>query len=302
MALRVLYHDVDRLPYLLLVRDCARARGLELTLIEHERRGEDWAEVLRRGEADAIAESYWRLQRYHAAGAPFVALASAVHAWTELLLVRPGIAGLEDLRGKRLAVRGTGPQAVFPTVFLRDAGLLGAVDLTVYSEKETGRWGHWKKVVEGECDGCFLLPLYADDARAAGLLSIPYPAFAFDGAHVTVTTTETILGEKHAALAGFVRAMFEAVEIVRSDPQRLHALVRDEAREALSAHFDVSSADKLARVAELLASEVWEPPVPTISGLQNALRLARESYPELEGYEPPLMWDFALLREARPSP
>ena len=296
MELHALYHDVDRLPYLLLIRDHARKHGLTLHFEEHRRNGnEDWAEVLRREETDLIAESYWRLQRYHAAGTPFVAVASAVHDWTELLLVRPGIGSAADLRGKRVAVRGTGPQVVFPRVLFRELGW--DVDLITFSEKETGRWGHWRRVVDGDCDGCFMLPLYADDALAAGLHPVAYPAFPFDGAHVTVTTTDRVLADKRPAFALLVRAMFDAAEDVRKHPAALDADVL-EAREALSEHFDVSSGARLSRLSALLREEVWETPVPTPRGIENARVLAREHYPELDDYNPLLMWDTSLAREA----
>jgi hypothetical protein len=302
VTLRVLYHDVDRLPYLLAVRDCARRHGVELVLLEHQRRGsEDWAEVLRRGEVELIGESYWRLQRYRAAGVPFVTLASAVHLWTELLLVRDGIRTLEDLRGRRLAVRGTGPQALYPSVFLREAGLQNDVETVRFSEKDTGRWGHWQRVLDGTCDACFVLPLYSDAPKAAGLREIAYPSYAFDGAHVTLTTTEAILARERDALAHVVDAMFQATELVRSDPARIEHLVRTECRDALAEHFDLSTAERVARVSELLSAEVWEPPIPTLAGIENALTVAREAYPELDGYNPLVMWDLAFAREVSRS-
>ena len=296
MELHALYHDVDRLPYLLLIRDHALEHGLNVRFEEHRRNGkEDWAEVLRREQTDFIAESYWRLLRYGAAGAPFVAVASAVHEWTELLLARPGIASAADLRGKRVAVRGTGPQVVFPRVLFRELGW--DVESITYSEKETGRWGHWKHVIDGDCDACFMLPLYADAALAAGLHPVAYPAFPFDGAHVTVTTTDRILADKRPAFALLVRAMFETAEDVRRRPTALDSSVA-EAREALSEHFDVSSGARISRLSALLREEVWEAPVPTPLGIENARLLARENYPELDGYNPLLMWDLSLAREA----
>lgn len=297
MELHGLYHDVDRLPYLLLIRDHARRYGLTLRFEEHTRSGnEDWAETLRREETDFIAESYWRLQRYRADGAPFVALASGNHEMKELLLARPPIAALGDLRGKRLAVRGTGPQTVFPRVFFRNLGW-DDVELVTYSEKDTGRWGHWRHVVNGDCDACFVAPLYADEPLALGLVPIGFPPFGFEGGHVTITTTEALLARKRPAFAALVRAMFDAAAAAQNDQHALDATVR-EARDALGEHFDVSSEEKLLRISRLLRGEVWEPPVPTTAGIENARLLAAEQYPELTRFNPLIMWDFSLAREA----
>ena len=189
--MRMLYRDVDRLPYLYGLRRCAAQRGLTIELVRHKQAGkEDWGQALRRGDVESIAENYWALQRYRAAGIPFVTVASAAHQWVEVLLARPGIRSLTDLRGKKLAVRLTGPQRSFPRVVLERAGLLDAVEIVELSENDTGRWGHWKQVADGSCDACFMLPAYADGARAAGLVEVPYGTFPFDGAHIIPTTTE----------------------------------------------------------------------------------------------------------------
>src|SRR6202030_1679351 len=96
---------------LLALQSAARAYDLDIALVRHKQIGkEDWGEALKRGEVDAIAENYWALVRYRAAGDPFITVGSAAHWWREKLLARPGIATVADLRGKRLAVRSTGPQ------------------------------------------------------------------------------------------------------------------------------------------------------------------------------------------------
>ena len=119
----MLYRDVDRLPFLHGLRRCAETLGLSITLVRHQQAGkEDWGQKLRRGEVEVIAENYWALQRYRAAGVPFVTVGSSSHVWTELLLAQPGITKLADLRGKKLAARLTGPQASFPRVLLERAG------------------------------------------------------------------------------------------------------------------------------------------------------------------------------------
>ncbi len=300
MELHALYHDVDRLPYLLLIRDHARRHGLTLHLEEHKRTGKaDWAEVLQSEETDLIAESYWRLQRYRADGVPFIALASGNHQLKELLLARPPLRTLQDLRGKRIAVRGTGPQAVFPPVFFRQLGWED-IEFITYSERDAGRWRHWTHVVNGDCDACFVAPLYADEPLAAGLQPIDFPPFAFEGGHVTITTTQGLFERKYEAFTLLVRAMFDASAAVIADEAALdHAVV--EASNALAEHFDLSSPERRKRISRLLRDEVWEIPVPTAAGIENARVLAAEQYPQLNHFNPLLMWDFSLARKAMVS-
>lgn len=279
------------------IRDCARAYGLELSVEQHQARpGEDWAEALVRGEADVLGENYWRLQRFAAAGAPFVTFASVAHVWADLLLVGPGIHSLDDLRGRKLAVRGTGPQALFPALFLRRLGLEDAVEAIVYPERETGRWRHWERVVDGTCDACFVVPIYAGAPLAAGLRAIPYPSFPFEAGHVTLTATEDVLQREREPLLQLLHAVCDATAEAESNPEHITACAA-ECRVALGAHHDLTTGAKIARIGELLAGEVGGPPLPTPTGLQNTLELARETYPDLAGFNPLRMWDFSLARD-----
>src|ERR1700733_9232224 len=151
----LLYRDVDRLAYLCPLKRVAAEKGLEIELVRHRQAGsEDWAERLLRGEIDAIAENYWGLQRFRPGGAPFVTVASSAHEWVEWLMVRGSIASIEDLRGKRFAVRDHGPQRSMPAVVFGHWGLLADIEQVVILDKEVGRWGVWKAVADGRCDAC----------------------------------------------------------------------------------------------------------------------------------------------------
>jgi hypothetical protein len=299
-ALSLLYRDVDRLPYLQAVRTCAAARGLEIALVRHHQAGsEDWSAALRRGEVDALSENYWALQRFRAAGEPFVTVASAAHTWRELLLVKPQLRSLEDLRGRTLIARGTGPQALFPAVLLEQIGLAGDVRIVVVPEQETGRWGHWQRVVDGDGDACFMLPAYADAPLAAGLHEIPYPRFGFDGAHVIPTTTERHLAEDPVAIAELVEAMFDACHLAATDPQRFLEIMRTECLDELREHFTLANEAELRRLGAFMRAEIDPVPIPTLDGLRNAHAVAGARYPELAGYNPLLMWELSFARRAQ---
>src|SRR5580700_6406289 len=116
----VMYRDVDRTPYLFVLRVRARSLGLDLEIVRNQRSvktgatGEEWGELLQHEEIDFLAENYWGLQSYRLRGVPFVAVAGNTDRWTDMLFARPGITRVADLEGKRMAVRPTGPGAVFP--------------------------------------------------------------------------------------------------------------------------------------------------------------------------------------------
>ncbi len=294
--MRIRYRDVDRLPFLNGLRQSAKARGLDLEISRHKQvSGEDWGEALRRGDVDALAENYWALQRYRAQGVPLVTVASAAHAWVELLLARPGIKSLADLRGKKLAVRLTGPQRSFPSALLASAELAGDVEFAVYAESDTGRWGHWKKVVDGTCDACFMLPSYAEEAKAAGLIEVPYGSYAFDGAHIIPTTTESFIEHNREAVALLVEAMFDTCARVNADPAWFRELTV-ESLEALREHFQLEDDAAIDRFCAFQQPEIAAVPMPTPEGLAHAYDVAVLQYPEMNGFNPLLMWDLSFAR------
>lgn len=294
----MLYRDVDRLPFLHGLRRCAETLGLTITLVRHQQAGkEDWGQKLRRGEVEVIAENYWALQRYRAAGVPFVTVGSSSHVWTELLLAQPGITKLADLRGKKLAVRLTGPQASFPRILLERAGLIDDVELVIYSEQDTGRWGHWKKVADGTCAACFMLPTYAVPAQAAGLVEVPYSDFAFDGAHIVPTTTEDFIARNPETIRLLVDALFDTCERIAAEP----AWFRERVVESMSEmreHFENPDEDEITRIADVLRIEIATVPIPTPEGLKNSFDIALAQYPELAGFNSLVMWDLSFAREA----
>jgi ABC-type nitrate/sulfonate/bicarbonate transport system substrate-binding protein len=297
-ALRLLYRDIDRLPYLYAVQRAARARGLDLSLVLHQQIGDkDWGEVLKRGEVDAIAENYWALVRYRAAGDPFVTVASAANWWDEILFVRPDVGRVDDLKQTKMAARSTGPQRWFPRVFLERNGLLDDVEIEVVPEREVGRMNYWQRVASGDCAACFVPPLYADGPRAAGLRELPYPRFAFNGGHVIPTTTEAFIARQPDAVQALVDAMFDACALLTASGDEVVAMVRLAANE-LRAHFTIENDADVVRLSAMLQAEISPVPIPTLDGLRNALDIICARFPDLRSFDPLIMWDLSFARAA----
>jgi hypothetical protein len=296
--LRLLYRDVDRTPYLFTLRQCARQYGLELDVVRAGLGAGGWAERLESEEVDVIAENYWGLQNDRARGAPFVAFAAVSNALPERLLVDSSVQSIGDLRGKKLAVRGTGPQTLFPAMWLKDHGLAQDVEQVVYSERDTGRWGHWKKVVTGECQACFVTDLYKDAPLAAGLHEIPYELYPFAGGNVTLTTTEGVIRRKRPELQSLVDAAFATNRAFKTDPAMVLKIIREEALDLLREHFDNPDDAWLEKAHRMLADELADIPVPTVEGIINAIRIQVEQQRHLQEFNPLLMWDFSFAREA----
>jgi hypothetical protein len=299
-ALSVLYRDVDRTPYLFTLRYCARQYGLEVELVRVPLGTPEsgWGGRLEREEVDAIGENYWGLVHYRARGVPFLALTAGTSVWTEKLLVRPGIRSIEELRGKKLAVRSPGPQELFPSMWLADRGLAQEVTQIVYSDRDVGRWGQWRKVAEGECDATFVTYIYADAPLAAGLHELPYEPVPFVGGSVTLTTTENIAARKRQALQQLVNAAFDTHWLFKNAPDTVLRIMREECLALLREHLVLPDDQSLTQLYRTLRDELADIPVPTAEGIANAHRMQFATAPHLREFNPLLMWDFSFAREA----
>ena len=305
-SLRLLYRDVDRTPYLFTLKACAERLGLKLELTRFDMMslaspgptGLDWGELLLSGAVDAVGENYWGLQSYRAAGRPVLCLASNTSLWTEKLLVGPGIKSIGDLRGTRFALRSPGPQALLPKVWLADMGLASSVEVVTYPDQEVGRWGHWTKVASGECQACFLTNVYADRALAAGLTELPYTPYPFEGGNVTLTITEELAQRQPEAVQALVDAAFDATAAFKSDPETVLAIMRTQCAQLLAENFGELDDDRIRRLYEVLRDELSDSPLPTPEGIASARRIRLGTAPELEAYNPMIMWDLGYARRA----
>ena len=292
-SMRVLYRDADRMPYLCVLKKACSERGLELVIVKAE--GREFGEQLQRGQVDVLAENYWGLQSFRARGEPFLSVASAVSFLNERLFIHPGLGGLSDLNGKRFAIRETGPQLLIPALWLKDHGL--NVEQVIYSERDTGRWGHWTKVAEGECQGCFVTDLYAHAPRAAGLKEIPIERYGFLG-NVTLTLTKGLIGRRSADVQTLVDSCFAATRTFKTDKAATLRIMAGEPRSLLETQLGVRDDASLERIYETLRDELSDTPVPTADAIWNVWRMRLDTAPELVNFNPLLMWDLSFARRA----
>ena len=290
--IRLLWRDADRLPYLYTLQRAAAGYGTELVL--QKAAGREFGELLLDGSVEMIAENYWNQQLSRAKGAPLVSVAAAVNTINEQVLVRPDIKAIEDLRGKRIAIRGQRPTDLIDPLWLKSVGLFDKVEVVFVPDAELGRWGAWKKVVTGECDAAIVTNLFAHDAAAAGLKSLPMGRFGFLGGVVLTTTRET-LGRLRSDMENLVRAAFDAVATFKSDRAAVMGIMATIPRESMQQpNIAIGTPEERERVYGHLRDELADPPVPSPEAISNFYEMALPHYPELEGYNPLLMWDLSI--------
>jgi hypothetical protein len=292
-TIRLLWRDADRLPYLYTVQQKAAAYGTELVM--NPAPGREFGEHLFDGTADVVAENYWNQQINRAKGWPLVSIAAAVNTVNERLFVRVGITSIDDLHGKRIAIRDQRPTNLGDPLWLRQVGL-GDAELVMVAEAESGRWSPWKRVVDGDCDAAIVTNLFSQPAIDAGLTTLEIPAFAFLGSVVYTTSLEK-LDAMRADMENLVRAAFDAVRTFKTDKVAVLAIMETIPAEPMQPpNITIATAEERERVYAHLRDELADPPIPTAQAIANYYEMARPHYPELEGYNPLTMWDLSIAR------
>jgi len=288
--LRLKYRDIDRAPYLFLMAHMAEKNyGLKL-LIDKAEQGGPFPEYLKEGSTDVLCENYWQLQNQRARGERWISVATAVCTLNEKLFVRPDVTSIDQLRGKKIAIRKTGPSQLIPQLWSQDYNL--GLEPMIYDEKETGRWGSWKKVLDGTCACGFITNFYQDDPRGAGLKELDIEPYGFIG-NVTLTTTEEIAAKRRADIQNLVDAAFDASKLFRESPE---AALEIFGKTGLKLR-DYEG-DELKKIFGILAGELSEYPVPTADSIHNTRRMTLFNSQELANYNTLLMWDFGFARDA----
>jgi len=291
-SLRLLYRDYDRAPYLYTLKHAAALRGLEL-VIEKAPLGGRYPEFLVEGATDLLAENYWGLQSLAFNGTPIVSLVTAVTWLNETLFVHPDIDRVSDLRGRKFAIRGTGPSELIPGLWLQDNGLGEDVTPVIYSEKDVGRWGQWRQVVSGACHGTFVTNFYQNEPRNAGLKEMPIGRYGFIG-NVTLSTLEPTIAARKDDIQTLVEAAFDATYLFINDPEAALAICRGEPMRLLEFSADADT----VKLYHILRSELSAYPIPSAEGISNTRRMRLPRNPELADFNPLAMWDLSFARSA----
>ncbi len=290
-TIRLLWRDADRLPYLYTVQHTAAAYGTEIVLERPE--GREYAELLFDGRAEVLAENYWNQQLNRAKGMPLVSIAAAVTTINERLYVRPGVTSLDELRGKRIAVRDARPTNLIDPLWLHRAGLT-EFEVELAPDAEVGRWSPWKRVIEGDCAAAIVTNLFSDAAAEAGLVPLDIGSFGFLGG-VVYTTSVELLESRAEDMENLVRAAFDAARLFKEDKQAaldVMTSIPDGLMKAPGA--SIATPEEREVVYGHLAAELADPPVPMPDAIGNFYDMAVDEYPELAGYNPLQMWDLRM--------
>jgi ABC-type nitrate/sulfonate/bicarbonate transport system substrate-binding protein len=206
------------------------------------------------------------------------------------LAVPPDFTCIEQLRGKRMAVRDLGrPFAV--TLWLRKMGLERDVETVIVTDEAIGRWQQWRKVVSGECGACFVAPIYLPPALAAGLKTFPV-----EEAEIVSNFAQACMSSFAAAnpqlMKNYIKAVIHALALL------IHR--RDEAVDIAAGEpmqlMKITDRDELRRQVVSIAEMLHVKPYPTAEAIVNTNAIAAHEYgARIEN--PVTLWDLHWVKE-----
>ena len=284
------YRDHDRSPVIYCIKEMAR-RHYDLDVdVLHIFPGEEFEAALFTGACDVIIEHTEYLYAEAARGAKVTFFCAPLLETGLELVVPPSVTSLDDLRGRRIAVRAQG-RSQAAMMRLRAWGLEGDVTVDIVDDRDVGRWGVWKRVAQGSCAAAFMSPLYLPEAQAAGLSVLPAPdidviglfsqaclsSFPRDHADVFERYMKAVVH----ALVTIRHRWPEAMEIALGEPMRLMKLD------------DRAEMDRRFRE---MTRGFNERPYPTIQAVMNGYEIAVDEYPSAAGLNPLALWDLHWVK------
>src|SRR5262245_50753051 len=290
-SLTLAYRDDDRIPVIFAVREIAK-RYYELDVRVARIKDEtDYEMALFNGAADILIEHLEYLYHEVQKGRKITFFCAPSKGGGLDLVVRQNVQTVEAFRGARMVVRAHGqPHAV--TLWLRMLGLEREVETVIIYDRDVGRWGQWKKVIDGECVATFMSPLYLPAALEAGLKVLPVPDIPIVG-HFAQACLSDFARNHDDVMHAYVKSVLHTLAWLTLRPDEAFAELESAMSEAMS----LSDRAELRRRFDSIVSGLKLRPYPTPQAIANSYEIATIEYPEAKGLNPLSLWDLHWVKD-----
>ncbi|MCX6081394.1 MAG: ABC transporter substrate-binding protein [Chloroflexi bacterium] len=231
-----------------------------------------------------------------AAGKDVVYIAGLVNTYPGSLYVKPEIRSAEQLKGRTLAVSQPGSaNTVATNLVLMKMGLQPG-DVTLLSfDSESGRY---IALETGQVDGALLFPpatLKAHEKGFTNLYDLGKTRLPYQ--FVGIGTSQTLIKKDRAAVIAFVKAMTEAVAMMKKDP--------DGTKAVLAKYLELDPVAEAANLEEtyqeIILKGFESRPYPTIEGIQTVIDSLAPDNPDAAKVTPAQTIDLSILNEIEQS-
>ena len=290
-SLTLAYRDDDRTPVIFAIRELAK-RQYDLDVrIARIKDGAAYEAALFNGAADIIIEHLEYLYDEAKKGKRITFFCAPSKGGGLDLVVPQQVLSVEEFKGKTMAVRSHGqPHAV--TLWLRMLGLERNVTTVIVHDKDVGRWGQWKKVVNGECIAAFMSPLCLPDALNAGLKVLPVPDIPIVG-HFAQACLAEFARTNDGLMRSYVKSLLHALIWLTLRPEEAFAGLAAELKTAM----ELSDQAELRRRFDSVIGGLKIRPYPTPQAIANTYEIATIEFPQAAGLNPLSLWDLHWVKE-----
>lgn len=228
----------------------------------------------------------------------YVYLASLSNGCPDALCTRPDLAGLGELRGRRVAVFGTHPRFLVWHL-LKQHGLdadRGEVELVSLPGRAESHARMKDLLLQGEVDAAYLSPPFDLEARQAGFRVLEETRFYPNIMGATFTTTAGWARANPDTARNALRAVAYGISYLKRRPDESLAILGRQA----SLNAASVDAQRVRYIYELQVRALERKPYPTALAIYHTFEEARRAYHDVPGMDevnPMAVWDTHLLRE-----
>ncbi len=247
------------------------------------------AQALLSGDLDVNVSSVVTLVSARLSGADAVAIFVSVPTFVDHIVTVPEIREVGELRGRVGAVNRLGTTSDLGLrLALRRLGLEPGKDLTLVAlGDDTARLAGMKG---GQVQFTILAEPWIREAEKLGFKSLLAIARLGIPFHWNATITrESVIRVKREAIRRFVRAMTEAIALLKQD--------RDESIRVLGKYLKVEDREALSRAWEGYRDVYPVVPLPTPEGVATALAEEARKRPEAARADPATFVDQSFVKE-----
>lgn len=232
-----------------------------------------------------------------AAGQDIVMIASLYNTYPSILIARPQIKTVEDLRGKKIGVSATGSASAVAThLALEQLGLNPESDVVLMEAGELP--DRVAALRAGQIDASMIDPPYLHILRADGyteLLDFGKSGIPF--VHTSIITTRKFVENDRGLAVAFMKAILDAVAQMKNDPEGVKAVMA----EYLELDPVANSADLTDAYENVILPFVQQVPYPNLAGLQTVIDFTSAQNPAAATLQPSDLVDMSIVQQLEDS-
>jgi ABC-type nitrate/sulfonate/bicarbonate transport system substrate-binding protein len=294
--IRIYYRAPSHVPLWKVMEECGflEKHGLEMDLGSLEGQRKRAAEGLKSGELDIVSGNHHNLYARRALnGDPYVHIAQSNNSWRENhLVLSDGIRGVQDLKGKRVAMDDyDGHTGLNVWLYLRLNGLEEGRDVELVTDPKKGV-DRAREVMAGKYDATFIRAVDQLRAKAFGAKTVELPTMPMiEG--VTLTTTTTYVRNHEEEARGLILALIDATHFFKTRREETLEIIKRTCSDLLK----MKSDEEWNCFYETQADSLEPKPYPTLEAIRNVFALGVKRNPEIKDFNPLALWDLHYVRE-----